>query len=66
MLDPSSGRDNFNVVLTQTADSTNTGQTSQVTTENNNAAQALDKKEVEEKTTNAINAATSSQSQTHQ
>jgi hypothetical protein len=58
MLHPSSGRDNFTVVSNQATADTNT------TATNQNAAQTVDKKEIEEKTKDAIKAAAASQSQT--
>ena len=64
MLHPSSGRDNFNMVSDQGAANTDDGQTSQATNQNQDTVQAVDKKEVEEKTKDAIKAVITSQSQT--
>jgi hypothetical protein len=60
MLHPSSGRDNFTTVSNQATASANTT-VDQAT--NQNAAQTVDKKEVEEKTNDAIKAATAPQPQ---
>jgi hypothetical protein len=67
MFHPSSGRDNFDVVSNQaTANTNNTsaGQVSQATNQNQVTAQVVDKKEIEEKTKDAIKTAVTSQSQT--
>jgi hypothetical protein len=61
MLHPSSGRDNFDVVANQATTDANTA-ANQAT--NQNAAQTVDKKEIEEKTKDAIKAAVASQPQT--
>ncbi len=63
MLHPSSGRDNFDVVSNQATANTVAGQASQATNQNQAAAQAVDKKEIEEKTKDAIKTAAASQSQ---
>ncbi len=64
ILHPSSGRDNFDVVPNQATATTSDTQISQTTNQNQDAAQVVDKKEVEEKTKDAINAAITSQTQT--
>jgi hypothetical protein len=63
MLHPSSGRDNFDVVSNQATANTVAGQASQAANQNQVAAQAVDKKEIEEKTKDAIKTAAASQSQ---
>ncbi|CAF1198522.1 unnamed protein product [Adineta steineri] len=63
MLHPSSGRRNFDVISTQAANNNNNNQASQPITETQDAVQTADKKEIEEKTKNAIGAANESQSQ---
>jgi hypothetical protein len=63
MLDPSSGHDNFNAVSTQAAANASGGQAaSQATNQNQDAAQATNKTEIEEKTKDAIKTAGASQS----
>ncbi|CAF4211899.1 unnamed protein product [Adineta steineri] len=64
MLHPSSGRGNFDVVSTQTANNNNNNQASQAINETQDTVQTVDKKEIEEKTKNAISAGNESQSQT--
>lgn len=66
MLDPSSGRDNFDVVSNDqpTANTTTRNEESQATNSNQSIAQTVYKKEVEEKTKAAIQAAIASQPQT--
>lgn len=55
MLHPSSGRDNFDTVSNQATTNTGTGQ---------DGGQTVDKKEIEDKTKDAIKAAIAPQSQT--
>ncbi|CAF1119761.1 unnamed protein product [Adineta steineri] len=50
MLHPSSGRGNFDVVSTQTANNNNNNQASQAINETQDTVQTVDKKEIEEKT----------------
>jgi hypothetical protein len=58
MLHPSSGRDNFNAVSTQAAAYASGGRAaSQATNQNQDAAQATNKTEIEEKTKDAIKTA---------
>ena len=59
MLHPSSGRQNFNRILNQTAARNNPEQASQST--NQNTTRMDNKKEIEEKTQAAIQAALASQ-----
>ncbi|UJR14258.1 hypothetical protein I4U23_001249 [Adineta vaga] len=64
MLHPSSGRDNFDGVPAQTTNSNNNEEASKAASLNQNTTLTTDKQGVEEKTKNAINVATATQSQT--